>query len=259
MVKYYRLVDMPMNKMFSRCLLLVLGATLSLSVSTVTVAADLEIKPYIARYKLFRSGKEHGSAERELFTLNSLYRLRYESSIKWMIFSDERFETSEFKIENNQVMPLNYKMERKGTGPDRSYSVTFDRENKKIIGPKKRKKRRKNQLPGATKWDESWLDPISYQQQLYIDLRLGKKEFNYAFINRKGVENEYKFRAVGEELLMLPYGSVKAIKIERVYDQESDRQTVAWFAPELDYALVRIWKGKSGVEQFDLQLNELVR
>ena len=260
-----------MTKLFSICLqtvaitLLALVATMGSVVAgsavenSVAKGNSIEIKPFIAKYKLYRSGKEHGTAERELFVLNSLYRLRYESSIEWMIFSDERFESSEFKVENNQVKPLNYKMQRKGTGPDRSYSVTFDRENKKIIGPKKRRnKRRKKTVPGAQKWNENWLDPISYQQQLNIDLQLGKKDFKYAFINRKGAEHEYVFKLTGEELLMLPYGSVKALKVERVYE-DSDRQTIAWFAPELDYALVRIWKGKSGVEQFDIQLSELVR
>jgi hypothetical protein len=62
---------------------------------------------------------------------------------------------------------------------------------------------------------------------------------------------------VDHETLVLPYGTVKTIKVERIYEN-SERQTIAWFAPELDYALVRIWKGKSGVEQFDIQLKELV-
>jgi hypothetical protein len=250
---------MPMNKMISRVVLVVLSVALSLGISTTVIAAELEVKPYIAKYKLFRSGKEHGTAERELSVLNNQYQLRYKSSIKWMIFSDERFETSTFLVQNNQVKPLNYKMERKGTGPDRSYSVTFDRDNRKILSNKKRKKRRKSRLPGATKWSDTWLDPISYQQQLNLDLRSGKKVFNYSFINRKGVESEYQFVASGEELLMLPYGKVKTVKVERIYDEDSDRQTIAWFAPELDYALVRIWKGKSGVEQFDIQLNELIK
>ncbi len=219
----------------------------------------LEVKPYIANYKLFRSGEEYGTAKRELFALDSLFRLRYESSINWMIFSDERYETSEFIIDGNQVKPLKYEMERKGTGPDRSYEVVFDRENKKIVGPSKRRKRKKGQEESPTSnWNENWLDPISYQQQLYIDLKLGKTEFTYQFVNRKGQEHEYIFKVTGTEPLVLPYGKVEAIKVERIYEGDSERQTIAWFAPALDYALVRIWKGKSGVEQFDIQLSELV-
>lgn len=215
------------------------------------------LTPYIARYKLFRAGEEHGTAERELFVLDSFYRLRYKSSIKWLIFSDERTESSSFKIADNRVRPLAYKMERTGTGPDRTYNVTFDRENQKIVTRKKRKKSKKQ--PKQATWNENWLDAISYQQQIYMDLKAGHKTFDYFFINRKGVEREYKFKVVGEELLTLPYGNIKAIKVERQYGEKSERQTFAWFAPELDYALVRIWKAKEGVEQFDIQLTELVR
>jgi hypothetical protein len=138
--------------------------------------------------------------------------------------------------------------------------VTFDRENQKIIGPKKRRKNKKSKNPAPPlQWNESWLDPISYQQQLYIDLKQGKQDFRYRFINRKGQEHEYIFKVTGQEPLVLPYGKVDAIKVERVYEGKSERQTIAWFAPELDFALVRIWKGKSGVEQFDIQLSELVK
>lgn len=246
-----------MIKALTRYLVLL---TVLLNATYVQATQDIEIKPYIAKYKLFRSGEEHGEAKRELFALDSMYRLRYESAIEWMIFSDERFETSEFIIEGNQVKPLNYQMERKGTGPDRSYQVTFDRENQQLIGPKKRRKNKKNKSPApALQWNESWLDPISYQQQMYIDLKQGKKEFRYHFVNRKGQEHEYIFKITGQEPLVLPYGKVDTIKIERVYEGKSERQTIAWFAPELDFALVRLWKGKSGVEQFDLQLSELVK
>lgn len=246
------------------CSLAIVPSSMAQSQNTASedkANTNIEIKPYIAKYVVFRSGDPHGTAERELFALNSQYRLRYESSVEWMIFSDERFESSEFIIENNQVKPLKYVMQRKGTGPDRNYKVIFDRENQQIIGPKKRRKKNKHKNKNKEEpklvWNEQWLDPISYQQQLYLDLQRGLKEFHYQSINRKGKEHEYHFRLTGTDMLALPYGTVKAVKVERIY-KDSERQTIAWFAPELDYTLVRIYKGKSGVEQFDLKLKELI-
>lgn len=246
-----------MNKLLTRYLVLLPLLLLANAQPLKANEQNIEIKPFIAKYKVFRSGEEHGTAERELFALDSMYRLSYKSSISWMIFSDERSEASEFKVVNNQIQPFEYKMKRSGTGPDRSYHVTFNRQDEKIELPKKRKKRKNRKPKHVTHWNSLWLDPISYQQQLYIDLKRGKKQFNYSFINRKGQEQEYLFRVAGEEPLVLPYGTIKAIKVERYYETQSERQTIAWFAPELDYALVRIWKGKSGVEQFDIQLSEL--
>ncbi|MFT4929039.1 MAG: hypothetical protein ACI8WB_005166 [Phenylobacterium sp.] len=236
-----------------------LTSTAATIATTAPAASKQVIKPFIARYKLSRAGKERGTAERELVVFDSLYRLRYKSSIKWLIFSDERSESSEFKIDGQRVRPLSYKMERAGTGPDRTYSVTFDRDGQTITATRNKKTKRKKKSVDQPKWDEDWLDPISYQQQLVLDLQQGKKTFNYHFVNREGLQREYQFKVVGEESLTLPYGTVKAIKVERQYDETSERQTIAWFAPELDYALVRIYKAKGGSEQFDIQLTELVR
>ena len=65
-------------------------AAANTSTTNAPKATAVSLKPYLARYKLSRSGKERGTAERELVAFNSLYRLRYKSSIQWLIFSDER-------------------------------------------------------------------------------------------------------------------------------------------------------------------------
>ena len=53
---------------------------------------------------------------------------------------------------------------------------------------------------------------------------------------------------------MLPYGLVKALKYKREV-AEKERVTYAWFAPELDYLLVRLYQIKEGVDQFEAQLD----
>ena len=55
---------------------------------------------------------------------------------------------------------------------------------------------------------------------------------------------------------MLPYGLVKAIRLKReVVDKK--RVTYAWFAPELNYLLVKLYQVKGGVEQFEAQLTSI--
>ena len=49
-------------------------------------------------------------------------------------------------------------------------------------------------------------------------------------------------------------GMKEAIKVKRLYDNDK-RQAIAWFAPEMDYMLVRMWKGEKGMEQFEVQMN----
>jgi len=55
-------------------------------------------------------------------------------------------------------------------------------------------------------------------------------------------------------MISLPIGNVEAIKVKRLYDNDK-RQALAWFAPEMDYMLVRMWKGEKGMEQFEVQMN----
>ncbi|MDP5207758.1 DUF3108 domain-containing protein, partial [Alishewanella sp. SMS9] len=108
----------------------------------------------------------------------------------------------------------------------------------------------------AIDWQEDWLDPLSYHQQLVLDLRAGKTDFTYQVLNRDGNNKVYHYQVVTEEALALPFGTVRALRIARV-EENSDKQVLAWVAPELDYMLVRLWRGEDNVEQFDVQLQKV--
>ena len=60
----------------------------------------------------------------------------------------------------------------------------------------------------------------------------------------------------GEEELVLPYGLIKTVRFKREV-LEKKRVTYAWFAPELDFLLVKLYQVKAGVEQFEAQLTTL--
>ena len=85
------------------------------------------------------------------------------------------------------------------------------------------------------------------------DLKAGKTKFSYPIIDKKGDQRSYDFEVAGEEMITLPFGNVKTIKVKRVYD-DSDRQAIAWFAPSYDHMLVKMYKGKDGMEQFQIEL-----
>jgi len=55
---------------------------------------------------------------------------------------------------------------------------------------------------------------------------------------------------------MLPYGLVKTIRLKREII-EKERITYAWFSPELDYLLVKLYQIKAGAEQFEAQLKSV--
>jgi hypothetical protein len=208
-----------------------------------------EFLQFSADYLVYRAGKSHGTANRFLRYQDGQYQMGYSSDISWLIFSDKRQETSEFTVNDGQVTPLHYLMSRKGSGPSRHYELLLDHTEQQLLVGKKREEK-------AIDWQEDWLDPLSYHQQLVLDLRAGKTEFVYQVLNRNGNNKTYHYKVVMEEPLALPYGTVRTLRIARMDD--SEKQVYAWVAPELDYMLVRLWRGEDNVEQFDVQLNKLV-
>ncbi|WP_240473115.1 DUF3108 domain-containing protein [Arsukibacterium perlucidum] len=216
----------------------------------VTTTADpaAQFRQFNAEYLVYRAGKKHGEANRYLKFSDDRYKMGYSSDISWLIFSDKRQETSEFLVSNNQIHPLNYIMKRQGTGPSRHYELHLDPTLQQLLVGKKRELK-------ADSWQDNWLDPLSYHQQLVLDLRAGKTEFFYEVLNRNGNSKTYHYKVVMEEPLALPYDTVRTLRIARMDDPE--KQVYAWVAPELDYMLVRLWRGEDNVEQFDVQLHKL--
>lgn len=204
-------------------------------------------QPFNARYDAFRSGKKLGSARRYLKENATGYELGYSSDVSYLVFSDKRSETSWFVVQENQILPERYLMQRTGTGKDRHYEVTLNRETKEVFITKQ------HQLK-AIQWNPEWLDALNYQMQLIFDLRAGKQEFHYQVLNRDGNERNYHYKVVKKELLLLPYGQLNTLKIVR---EDKEKIVQAWIAPELDYQLVRLWQSEGEVEQFDIQLAEL--
>ncbi|MGI5309339.1 DUF3108 domain-containing protein [Rheinheimera sp. WS51] len=214
-------------------------------------ATAANLTSFTADYIVYRAGDKHGEAQRYLKQNGTEYEFGYSSDISWLVFSDKRSETSHFTIENNQIKPSLYTMKRSGTGPNRHYELHIDQANKQLRVGKKR------QLKPLV-WQDDILDLISYQLQLSLDLQAGKTEFSYTVLNKNGNPKVYHYKVIAEELLPLPYGNIRTLRIARVEDDaDSDKQIYAWVAPDLNYMLVRLWRGEDNVEQFDVQLHKL--
>lgn len=209
---------------------------------------EAQFTVFNADYIVYRAGKKHGEAKRFLKPLEQGYLLGYSSDISWFIFSDKRSESSYFTLNEGQIQPYRYIMSRTGTGSDRYYELNLDQSGQKLATGKEKTLK-------ETSWRDDWLDQLSYQQQLVLDLRAGKTTFSYNVLNRHGDSKRYDYAVVAEETLALPYGELKTLRISRLEDD--DKQIYAWVAPELDYLLVRLWRGEKNVEQFDVQLHKL--
>lgn len=213
---------------------------------------ELIIKPFTAEYTILHKSSPVGKAVRKLTYLdNGQAEYSYKTEIEWLIFSDERSEKSTLKIDKNHVTPIHYWYTREGTGRDKYYEWQYDIDNNIAKDIKKNREK-------PVDFPSNIQDKLSYHLQNRFNLitHPDQKLFVYPVISTSGKISNHVYEYDGEEELMLPYGLVKTIKLKREVI-EKNRTTYAWFAPELNYLMVKLYQIKSGVEQFEAQLNKV--
>ncbi|WP_085297073.1 DUF3108 domain-containing protein [Cognaticolwellia mytili] len=210
------------------------------------------VPAFNANYTILRSSKSVGKATRKLSYLdNGMAKYSYHTDIEWLIFSDTRDETSTVKLNGNKVTPKNYVFKREGTGRDKYYEWSYDTANGTATDEKKNKTK-------TIDFPDNIQDSLSYHLQHRLNLisKPEQKQFVYPVIKSSGSLKNYVYQYDGEEEIMLPYGLVKTVKFKREV-VEKKRITYAWFAPELDYLLVKLYQIKGDVEQFEAQLESV--
>ncbi|WP_109339472.1 DUF3108 domain-containing protein [Saliniradius amylolyticus] len=228
-------------------------AVTSLMVGTALAQADtrpsFQLQPYHAQYVASRSGMELGEANQRLTALGRhQYELFYRSHAQLLFLSDTRTERSLFRYrpESGRIIPYKYYYEREGTGDDEKLSLEFFPEKQRVESSK----------GNTISWQpEDLLDNQLYQLKVRQGLAEGKTDFRFDSIDEDGQTESQHFRVVTREDLQLPYGKLPTIKLEKVRES-SRRQTFIWFAPQLNYTMVRLRQFKDGDEQADIRLTQ---
>lgn len=222
--------------------------------NTIEHKNSIAITPFTAEYSILHKSSPVGKGTRSLKALDDgLFEYSYQTNIEWLIFSDEREERSILSVHNHHVTPQEYHYERSGTGRDKSYFWTFDVAENRATD-------KKNKVSHNINFPKNIQDKLSYHLQNRLQLMENpeQKHFVYPVISTSGSIKNYVYQYDGEEELMLPYGNLQTIRLKREVI-EKKRITYAWFAPELDYALVKLYQSKSGAEQFEAQLTKFIK
>jgi len=235
-----------MPTMINRLNVFILTISLLLTGSMVHAnESTFAIKPFEAVYDMYRQGDKLGDGTRSLKALgDNKFSLSLKSELEWLIFSDKRKELSHFGYNNAQLIPSSYRYERSGTGKDKELDIRFNPDHSLMIKPESEK--------SPVTWEDGWLDEMSLHMQIQIDLIAGKKRFEYSVITNSGGLKVYQFEVIGHELISTGFGRFNAIKVARVYEEGKFYAQHAWFIPEINYTLARLWRMKKGVEQYDL-------
>ncbi len=186
---------------------------------------------------------------------NAYRELRQQEDGSWVFDSTadavvaRQHEASHFTYADDEIQPLEYRYERKLLGRERLVDLAFNWPDNQVTTTVEEKPWRMK-VPAGTQ------DKLSYQLQLRLDLAAGKTDLVYQVADG-GPLSEYHFRVIGKETVETPAGNFEALKVERVRSSEAKRTTHLWFAPELEYLIVKLYQIESDGKEYGLLLNKL--
>ena len=157
-------------------------------------------------------------------------------------------ETSKFQVINNQIVPETYQYKSKVLGKKKSATLSFNWDKNLVRNDVKNK-------PWNLTIPPNTLDKLSVQLQVRLDLKLGVSNLDYLVADGGYIKN-WRLERDKLETINTKVGKVSAIKVIRTDKIEKGKTTAFWFAPKLDYLLVKLEHKEDG-ESYRLDIDSL--
>ena len=165
----------------------------------------------------------------------------------------QRKEVSIFELKEDSVIPLEHKMSMKILFKKIKASARFNWENLTLDYEEGKNK-------GSLKLIDGTLGPATAQLKMRLDISSmdinALPESIKYFVYFRGEIKERTYLLKGFEDTKTPFGTFNTLKVEREFLPKEDREQIYWFAPELDFSIVRILN--SDGRKSDLLLKNLV-
>lgn len=156
-------------------------------------------------------------------------------------------ETTRFSWQDCTPQSTSYSYRRRGLGRTREASLDMDREAGIAIA------NRDGRDPEEFEISDNTTDVLSQTLGLQCRLMRGERDDIAIDVISERRRETMVYQVTGEENVRVPAGRFDAVRVIRVRDDDSDRQTLLWFAPELDYALIKMVQD-DGDGQYELVL-----
>mgnify|MGYP006060004807 FL=1 len=150
-----------------------------------------------------------------------------------------REESEIFELIDNQIRPINYRFNQRILFRRSKSSADFDWENKTVSYAENKEK-------GNIVLSENVLGPSSASLQLRLDFReFGEKDIpdviSYKVFWKGEIKNRTYDISKEKESIETPFGTFDAYKVSRKFENGNDRSQVFWLAPDLDFAVIKIY------------------
>lgn len=228
-----------------------LGALLG--IASISVAAPPSMQPYVAEYDVLRDGALAG---------RTTVSLEAGSDGHWRLHSRTQGtqglaalaglvveETSVFSESTHGLDCISYRYRQSGLRV-RERSVDCGGKDTDIVSRDHRNEYRFPAQAGV-------LDRQTVSLALGRELAAGKNgTFDFHVVDRERLEPQ-QFRLIGEETVALPAGDQRALRVERIRENQ-DRGTTTWFDPEQRIP-VRVVQREGDKVSFEMRLRSLQR
>jgi len=161
----------------------------------------------------------------------------------------QREEISTFELNKNTLIPLTHKLRMRILFKKIKANTLFNWEDKKIYFSEGKEK-------GSIDLLEGTQGSSTIQLKMRLDLmNLNPESFpkkvNYLVFFRGEIKKR-TYNIEGFENIKTPLGEYRTLKLSREFSPDDAREQIYWFAPQLDFTLVRILN--SGERRSDLAL-----
>jgi hypothetical protein len=201
----------------------------------LTIAAQ-ELPDFSANYQVMLNGIQAGDLKQRLST-NADGSRKFTSATQaqglFAFFKPDLVEEiSTWTMVDNKIQPRHYLYQRSGGKKDKYLKLDFNWQSQQLSIDDKN-------YPWQLALEPHTLDKLVYQLALMMDLDKGKNQYNYRIADGGKIKT-YTIDVINEETVTTPLGKIKTIKLKRLRDETSKRQTVLWCAPALNYLPVKL-------------------
>lgn len=158
-------------------------------------------------------------------------------------------ETSLWTYHDDRIRPMFYRYSRDGGSKDKMLTMDFYWDKRQVHIDDR-------EHPWDLEINNQTLDKLVYQLQVMHDLSNQRDQLIYTIADG-GKLKRYEIIRLGEETINTPLGKIKAMKLTRERDADSDRKTTLWCAPELGYLPVKLEHIEKDDSRFTAYLRKL--
>jgi len=158
-------------------------------------------------------------------------------------------ESADFEIKDGTIRALQYQLNDGSKNGEQNISIVYDWKNSRADINSDKGPEQKPLTPDT-------MDQLIMQAFAMLNAQAGETEFSYMQLKPGRRIDRYTYSLEGKESLKTPAGIFDAVKY-KLSPPNSDKLTYYWFAPEFNFAPIRIERFKKGKSVFIGQLKTI--